>query len=168
MGRVGTASRHRGGPQVGPSIPARPRTTKDGRPYPRCSYVVTRSRPYLSFIHSGLGIGINPYRLSLALRPTSGIFQYEPPAQVSLAQAVPSGRIRQYVRFAPSVSLINAMASSRSIGHAQDILLQGRHVGILLSRRNQRAEPRRYLWIRFQADVRRVGCAVFRWLRLAV
>ena len=72
-------------------------------PLPRSGYVVTRSRPYLCIIHSGLGIGINPYRLGLVLGPSSGIFQYEPPAQVSLAQAVPSGRIRQYVRFAPSV-----------------------------------------------------------------
>ena len=71
--------------------------------------------PSLPYIHSGLGIGINPYRLGLALGPSSGIFKYEPPAQDSLAQAVPSGRIRQYVRFAPSVSIIKAIASSRSI-----------------------------------------------------
>ena len=84
-------------------------------PLPRYNYVVTRSRHYLCIIHLGLGIGINPYRLGLALGPSSGIFKYEPPAQDSLAQAVPSGRTRQYVRFAPSVSIIKAIASSRSI-----------------------------------------------------
>ena len=52
--------------------------------------------------------------------------------------------------------------------HAQESLPRSRHVGILQSRRNQRAEPERCLLILFQADVLWVGWVVCRWLLLSL